>query len=613
MGGEDRGKNGETESIALAKLASPFVLLEDRLNRAAPAHLYADPTAIIRCDRAEDLNDAFDRLEAGLAKGLHAAGFFAYELCYVLEPALAALTRGGKDGPLLWFGLFDSPQAISAHALDAAFADLGQPPPITGLCAGHDRAQHVEKVGQVLRLIRAGDVYQVNLTFPMEFQLEGSPLALYGALRVRQPVAHGALIALGEQTILSVSPELFVEACDEQATTRPMKGTAPRLTDPGADSAARARLAADPKERAENLMIVDLLRNDLSRVSVKGSVRTPALFTVETYPTFHALTSTVTARLRADTGLRERITSLFPCGSIVGAPKIRAGEIIADLEAAPRGVYTGAIGAIRPGGDMSFNVAIRTAVISADGGGRYGVGGGIVADSDPDAEYDEALLKARILSDLAADYGLIETFRWSAVEGFIRLNGHLKRLTASARKLGFAFSRQAANATLDLQAESWRQRDRRVRMVLSRDGTIALFAKPIGSSSGETLKVGVAATRLDPGDPLLRHKTTQRAAYDEAFSAAVARGLDEAVLLNRDDACADASRKSIFLEKGGRLVTPPLSAGALPGVLRAELIASNQAIEGDIDPDELRGEARWFLGNSLHGLRPARLVEALWE
>ncbi len=613
MDGEDRAENGETETIAMAKLASPFVLLEDRLNRAAAAQLYVDPTAIIRCDRAEDLNDAFDRLEAGLAKGLHAAGFLAYELCYALEPAMAAWTPVGKDGPLLWFGLFERPRAISAQTLDAAFADLGPPPPIKGLRAGHDRAEHVAKVGQVLGLIRAGDVYQVNLSFPMQFQLEGSPLALYGALRVRQPVAHGALIALGEQTILSVSPELFVEAFDGEATTRPMKGTAPRLTDPGADAAIRARLKADPKEMAENLMIVDLLRNDLSRISVKGSVRTPALFTVETYPTFHALTSTVTAQLRSDTSLRERMAALFPCGSIVGAPKIRAGEIIADLEAAQRGVYTGAIGVIRPGGDMSFNVAIRTAAICADGAGRYGVGGGIVADSDPDAEYDEALLKARVLCNLAADYGLIETFRWSAVEGFIRLSDHLDRLAASAHKLRFPFSWEATKATLDLEAESWLQGDRRVRIVLSRDGAIALSAEFISPPSRETLKMGFAAARLDPGDPFLRHKTTQRATYEEAFSAAVARGLDEAVLLNRDDACADACRNSIFLEKGGRLVTPPLSAGALPGVLRAELIASNQAIEVDIDPDELRGEARWFLGNSLHGLRPARLVEALYE
>ena len=338
---------------------------------------------------------------------------FSYELGYALEPKLAALMPPRRETPLLWLGLFEAPQAIAPARLDAAFAGLAPPPPITGLSSGNDRARHVDKVGEVLDLIAAGDVYQVNLTFPFRFHYAGDPLSLYAALRARQPVAHGGVAALGDMIVLSVSPELWVEIEGDRATTRPMKGTSPRGRDPCADQAAREALAADPKQRAENLMIVDLLRNDLARISAPGSVRVPALFTVETYPGFHAMTSTITSRLDAGRGLRERVAALFPCGSVVGAPKIRAGEIIRDLEPEPRGFYTGALGAISPNGDMAFNVAIRTAVLMADGKGRYDVGGGIVANSDPDAEYDEACLKGRVLTDLEGDYELFETFRWS--------------------------------------------------------------------------------------------------------------------------------------------------------------------------------------------------------
>jgi len=584
---------------------APFVLLEDRLTVGAAARLYVDPVEIVRCDGAGDFDAAIIRIEAGAARGLHAAGFLSYELGYLLEPRLARRLPAPRATPLLWFGLFAQPRLIAAEALDAALAELGPPPPIADLAAGHDRARHIDKVRRVLALIRAGDLYQANLTFGVRFRYDGDPLALYAALRARQPVAHGGVVATGEMRVLSVSPELFIEVADDQATTRPMKGTAARSPDPHTDAAARAALIADPKQRAENLMIVDLLRNDLARIAIPGSVATPALFTAETYPTFHALTSTVTARLRPSIGLRETIAALFPCGSIVGAPKIRAMEALAELEAEPRGVYTGAIGAIAPGGDMAFNVAIRTAIIGTGGEGRYGVGGGVVADSDPAAEYDEALLKARVLSDLAADYGLIETFRWSADQGFVRLAAHLDRLSRSASQLGFAFDRGEAEAELARLAGTWRGH-RRVRLLLSRTGSLTVSHEAAAASGPVT--VAVADVRLDAGDPFLRHKTTRREVFDAASAEATARGADEALLLNRRGAVADAARHSVFVEMGGRLVTPPLTAGALPGVLRATLLAEGAAVEGEVTPADVREAPAWFVGNSLHGLRPARLV-----
>jgi len=594
-------------------LAAPFVLLEDRSGPGAGGRLYRNPAEIVCCKAPEGVEAAFQRIEAGTGRGLHAAGMLAYELGYVLEPRLAPLIPAERDVPLLWFGLFEQAEWVDAETLDAAFADLRPPPPITGVSEAHDRAAHGGKVRRVLELIRAGDLYQANLTFPVRFHYGGEPLALYAALRCRQPVAHGGVVALGGETILSVSPELFVQVCGDRATTRPMKGTAARGLDRDADEAARQVLAADPKQRAENLMIVDLLRNDLARISVPGSVRASELFTVETYPTFHALTSTVTARLRPDLGLRDRIAALFPCGSIVGAPKIRAGEVIRELEAEPRGVYTGAIGAIDPGGDMAFNVAIRTTVIAADGTGRYGVGGGIVADSDPDAEYEEALLKARVLQDLKTDYGLIETLRWSPGDGFIRLDRHLERLAASAAQLGFSFARADAEDRLAAEARDWSDRGgaQRVRVLLARSGALTIAYETLAGPPSRTLELHVAHDRLDAGDPFLRHKTTRREAHERAFAQAAALGLDEAVLLNRRGAVADASRNSIFVEADGRLITPRLVAGALPGVLRAALIAKGRAVEGELGLADLQRAERWFIGNSLHGLRRARLAQEL--
>ena len=359
-------------------------------------------------------------------------------------------------------------------------------------------------------------------------------------------------------------------------------------------------------------MIVDLLRNDLSRICEPGSVRTQALFSVETYPTLHTLTSTVTGRPRTGLGLGGRIAALFPCGSIVGAPKIRANEIIAELEDEPRGVYTGAIGWLAPDGDLSFNVAIRTAVLGADGRGTYGVGGGIVADSDPAAEYEEALLKARVLTELAGDFGLIETLRWRPGEGFVRLAGHLDRLQRSADQLGFAFDRAAVQAVFEAAAADWTLRtgDQRVRGELSRAGRLAVTAAALDApaSAAAPLRVAIAAEPIDAADPFLRHKTTRRAAHERAFALAQEAGFDETLLLNRAGRIADGSRNSVFLEADGRLVTPPVDQGALPGVLRASLIAEGRAVEGELTLGRL-ANGRWFLGNSLHGLRPAVLAK----
>lgn len=377
---------------------APFLLLDDaRPESGAGARLYKDPVELVVAHAPDQVQPALDRLAAAQRGGLHAAGWLSYEAGYALEPRLTPLARPLPGGePLLWFGLFDGHEAIPP----ARVAELLPPPgPAARKAAPLVTEQaYAAAFDSIQSYIRGGDIYQANLTFPCSLPVPGDPLAFYAAVRDRAAAGYGGIVFNGGQWLLSFSPELFFTLQDGLLTTRPMKGTAARGADAASDRAAIAALAADPKQRAENLMIVDLLRNDLSRVAQAGSVQAPYLFEVESYPTVHQMTSTVTARLRPDLGPVDVLRAIFPCGSITGAPKVRAMEIIHEVEAAPRGAYTGAIGWISPDGNAAFNVAIRTiSVNEGDELGRVGLGSGIVADSVLHAEWAECLEKGKFL------------------------------------------------------------------------------------------------------------------------------------------------------------------------------------------------------------------------
>lgn len=586
----------------LLQATCPLVLLEDA--GRGFARLFVSPADVITAATAEEAIAALQRLDEALNAGAWIAGYFAYEFGLALEPRLRPRL---KSAPLCWLGVFGAPTEIPINVLDAALASLPPPPPVSGLDLEAGRARHLDRVAQALELIRAGDIYQVNLTHPLDFDYAGETLALYAALRARQAAAHGAYVSTGKTHILSASPELFVEVIEGLATVRPMKGTAPRGADPAADAVERAALLADPKQRAENLMIVDLMRNDLSRLAVRGGVSVPKLFEVETYPTLHTLTSTVQARLAAGTSAGDVIRALYPCGSITGAPKVRAMEIIDALETYPRGPYTGAIGQFSPAGEMRLNVAIRTAVLEQGRRGRYAVGGGVVADSDPAAEFEETLLKGRILSDLAAPFGLIETFAWRAGAGFVRLDRHLARLGASATALGFTHDPDGLRALLATLGMDFTT-DRRVRVQLERDGRVAITHAPLVANSPEPVRLGRAREPVHPGDPFLRHKTTRRDLYERAFAEAAAVGLDDAVFLNARGEVSETSRANIFAELGGCILTPALSSGLLPGVLRAEMIDTGAAREAVLTWEDLQLAERVWVGNSLRGLQTATLA-----
>ncbi|MDB6180010.1 aminodeoxychorismate synthase component I [Paracoccus fistulariae] len=352
--------------------------------------LFRQPRDLIRADSIAEVSAALARVEDARASGLWVAGYLSYELGYALIPRLHHLMPEGRAAPLILMGVFDGPEA--PPDLPRSPVRIGPAEPLWS------RADYDAAIAAVRRYIEAGDCYQINLTFPMRARVSGDPLAIYAELARRQPVGEGAFVDLDGAPILSRSPELFFAVdADRQIATRPMKGTMPRGATPEQDLQMAEALAASEKNRAENLMIVDLLRNDLSRVCLPGSVRVPQLFQIEPYATVFQMTSTVTGQLHQDAGLAQILTALFPCGSITGAPKIRAMEIIAELEQRPRDIYCGAIGWLDPAGPMRFNVAIRSPVLEASGQLHLQVGGGIVHDSEAGSEWEEALCKSAFL------------------------------------------------------------------------------------------------------------------------------------------------------------------------------------------------------------------------
>lgn len=380
------------------------ILFDDaRPAGAAVARLYRDPVEIIAAHRQEEVQPALDRLADARDAGLHAAGYMAYEAGFALDDRLRPLAESHADAamPLLWFGLFEgyrpiAPDAVPALLPDSAGLTVDAPRPLIG------EAAYRAAFARVQDLIRAGDIYQANLTFPCDVRFDGDPLALYAAVRPRARAGYGGVIRTGTHAILSFSPELFFTQMRGRLTARPMKGTAPRdKGDAARDAALAGELASDAKQRAENLMIVDLLRNDLSRVARVGTVTVPDLFRVETYPTVHQLVSTIHARVLPGLSPVDVLRTLFPCGSVTGAPKLRAMEVISAVEPHPRGVYTGSMGWIDPRGNAAFNVAIRTLCVEEGSGiGRLGLGSGIVADSDVASEWAECLAKGRFLTPL---------------------------------------------------------------------------------------------------------------------------------------------------------------------------------------------------------------------
>jgi para-aminobenzoate synthetase/4-amino-4-deoxychorismate lyase len=541
-----------------------------------PRRVFSAPLEVIRADTAAQVPQALTAMAAALAQGHHVAGWLDYELGYALEPRL----RPPAPGPLLRLGVFKAPRPDAPALTGRAYAGPLSPE--------WDDAAYGRRFARVKDYIAAGDIYQANLSFRARFSFLGDALALYENLRASSVAPHCGFVDDDERQIVSLSPELFFDLeADGAITVRPMKGT---LARGGNDAEEQSRLANSVKDRAENLMIVDLIRNDLSRIAEGGSVEVRDLFKVETYPTLHAMVSTVVAKKRADAGLADILRALFPCGSVTGAPKIRAMEILRQLESSPRGAYCGAVGHFAPDGSARFNVAIRTLTITGDRG-ELGIGGGVVQDSRMDSEYAECLLKARFFDANRKPLTLIETLRHEA--GFVRLEPHLARMAASAQALGFRFSQIAARAALDAAVEG-RTGALRVRLTLNEAGQHQATAHDLPPNPSHWT-YGLSPEPTHSSDRLLYHKTSRRELYDQDHP-----GCDEMLFCNERGELTEGARSNIFVRRDGILLTPPREAGLLPGILRAEFIAHGEAREATLMPDDLKGEV--WLGNSLRGL-----------
>jgi para-aminobenzoate synthetase/4-amino-4-deoxychorismate lyase len=626
------------EVYALVEQTPATVLLEGgkpdntKTSEEPWTRLFTAPLRVRAAYRVEELPALFGEIESAVRAGLWAAGFFSYECGDAFESK--AGMRKNPAGPLAWIGIYERGYGFDHRT--GCFVE-GEPPGLAELREGADKtrdgarvgagadveidaefalseAEYTRRIEAIHEWIKAGDVYQLNFTASWSVRTRGSVAALYARLRARQPAQYGAFLHWRQgRRILSFSPELFFhverEGGARRITTRPMKGTAARGRNPREDNERAEWLHADAKNRSENVMIVDLLRNDLGRLARFGSVRAEKLFAVECYPTLWQMTSTVTAELREDVGFEEIFRALFPCGSITGAPKVRAMQLLAQLEDQPRGVYTGAIGFFSPRQTI-FNVAIRTLEMEGERG-IMGAGSGIVIDSDAAEEYRECLLKAEFLTRPVKEFSLVETMLWDG--GFPLIELHLDRLEDSAEYFEFECERGAVRAALEEHARGFVDgAARKVRLLVNREGGLTITDEKLAAGGGEERvgRVQVARLRTDPADAMLFHKTTHRAVYAEAYKETARDGFDDVLFLNLRGEVTEGAISNVFVEKDGRWLTPPVECGLLGGVYRRHLLETRPDVkERVLYAEDLRQADAVYLANAVRGVRR---VEVEW-
>ena len=570
----------------------PFVILDFP---AAPSRpnagtlLFENPKFVLEARSFAEVEPLMRALDQHAANGLHAVGFVSYEAGPAFDPALTAHAPGAV--PLAWFGVFGAPRATAmASATGAPSAEWRH---------RADGADYAKAVSAIRDAIGRGDVYQVNYTVQLDVDVHGDAGALYARLLAAQGPGYGARIHTGRHEVLSASPELFIDRRGNGVETKPMKGTARRGRWVEEDDRRAAALAASEKERAENVMIVDLVRNDLGRIATPGSVRVPSLFDVERRPTVLQMTSTAVATLRDGVTTWDLFAALFPCGSVTGAPKIAATHIITALEGGPRGVYCGAIGHLAPGGDCTFSVAIRTLTIDHETGhASYGVGSGITWDSAEAAEYDEVVAKAGILTADLPHFELLETLR--LVDGrYARLDRHLARLESSARYFGFSHPaglRESARHALEVHAKGAGSRER-VRLRIAENATVTIDAAPLPTTAGAPPRVAVALSPVKRNNRFLFHKTTHRAVYDR--HRAEHPSAFDVLLWNEDGELTEFTIGNLVVDLDGQRYTPPRDCGLLAGTFREELLERHEITERVIRREDLARATRVWLVNSV--------------
>ncbi|MEM9464902.1 MAG: bifunctional anthranilate synthase component I family protein/class IV aminotransferase [Actinomycetota bacterium] len=546
---------------------------------------FSDPVECWEADQIGDVRRVLDAAEEANRRGLWVVGMVSYDAAPAFDDALRSLRA--DDVPLAAFAAFE--EATPASLPIGGDFEVGR------WQATRLRRGYEADIRRVKELIAAGETYQVNYTMRLEAEFSGDPLGFFAAMaRAQRSADHLAYLDLGDRAACSASPELFIRRTGRTVESRPMKGTRPRHPDPAEDERLAAELTSSEKDRAENTMIVDMVRNDLGRIGDIGSLRTRDLHTVESYSTVHQLTSTV--EVDTDAGLFELFAATFPGASITGAPKVNTAGFIADLERTPRGLYTGAIGALAPGGDLEFNIAIRTAWIHrAFGRATYGVGGGVVWDSDPTAEWNEAHDKARVLYRADRPFRLLETIAWDPGTGAVLLQRHLDRLAVAATHFGFDLDLDDVRRRLD---EIDGDEPTNLRVLVGTDGTVEIERRAMPTVADDR-RVVFDVRPIDRGDEFLRHKTTRRQRYDDA-RARVPDAYD-VLLWNRLGELSESTVANLVIERDGDYLTPPDDAGLLPGTLRAELLDAGRIREHTITLDDLRSAERVWLINSVRG------------
>jgi para-aminobenzoate synthetase / 4-amino-4-deoxychorismate lyase len=538
------------------------------------------------------------RAEAAASEGMWVALALSYEAAPAFDPALKV--KPSSEFPLAWMGVFEKRSSTDFNSIpDRPFLMSEWEPQI-------DKRQYRQAIHSIRDYIESGDTYQVNFTFPLRGSVVGDSFSCFRAIAQSQGAAYSAYLNIGSHRILSFSPELFVERRGNKLITRPMKGTLARGRWLEEDDRRALQLQASVKNRAENVMIVDLMRSDLGKVAATGSVEVPELFAVERINRVLQMTSTVTAVQRPEIGLIDLLRALFPCGSVTGAPKARSMAIIKELEQHPRGIYTGTIGILCPNGDAIFSVPIRTlAVDSGNGAATFGVGGAITWDSTTDGEYDECCLKARFLTDPWAEFELLETIALNDGE-YALLDRHLARARDSARYFGFRWNEAEVLKALDDVRQSQSSRRWRIRLLVGRNGRVHTEAFPLGEPRTAPVAVKFASRAIDDRDPLVFHKTTARSRYDVELERC--RPCDDVILWNSRGEVTESTVANIVVFSEGKHWTPPREAGLLAGTLRGELISKGQLFERTITKDELAAAESFALINSVRGWMPAKLA-----
>lgn len=604
---------------ALVEKTPGTILLEtSRTGGSALSRLFTSPKRVIEARNADDLAFLFNEVERAIERDHFAAGFFTYECGQCFEPT-ATQHRIRPDELLAWFGIYERSYCFdhdSGAFVGDAPAELFLPSkldssPLPVISLELDELGYQASVAQIHDWIRAGDVYQLNFTFPLRAEIAESPAQLYARLRSAQPVEYGAFLhCQPNRHILSLSPELFFRVQHlggtRRITARPMKGTACRGRTTKEDRVIAAWLSHDPKNCAENVMIVDLIRNDLGRICKFGSVHVDKLFDVERFPTLWQMTSTISGELGQEVQHNDIFRALFPCGSVTGAPKIRAMQLLAQLEGRPRGVYTGSIGFFSLKQSV-FNVAIRTLTVENDRA-TMGIGSGIVIDSDPGAEFRECQLKAEFLTRTADPFSLIETMLWDGAFPLLAL--HLDRLSDSAEYFGFPCNRPAIHAALVSAAHNFViGHPRRVRLLLDVQGAVHIDSECLIASEPTAVRqVCLASERTDPNNPFLFHKTTHRAFYDRAYAAASAEGFADVLFLNTIGQLTEGAISNVIIEKAGRWFTPSIDCGLLPGIYRRHLLETRSNLEERIlTLADLESADSIYICNAVRGIRKAKL------